>query len=156
MAVVLAAPRQEACRSISPKLVDLTRMPDPKARFRLFVYGSLRKGERDHAALAEAEHVGFARTAPKYRLIDLSVYPALVEGGQLAVVGELYSIDRELRRRLDELKECPILFQRVPIELEGGQRAEAYVMREEQVRGRRRLHVGDWKQRFAPRFGPRR
>ena len=57
---------------------------------------------------------------------------------------------------LDVLKECPILFQRHSIELLTGQHAEAYVMRDEQVRGRRRLHTGDWKKRFSPRFGLRR
>ncbi len=122
----------------------------------LFAYGSLREGERDHAALAQAECLGPATTPPRYRLVDLGVYPALVEGGQLSVTGELYRVDRELRRRLDVLKECPILFQRHSIELLTGQHADTYLMREEQVRGRRRLHTGDWKKRFSPRFGPRR
>jgi gamma-glutamylaminecyclotransferase len=122
----------------------------------LFAYGSLREGERDHAALADAECLGLVATPPRYRLVDLGVYPALLEGGQLSVTGELYRIDRELRRRLDVLKECPILFQRHSIELLTGQHAAAYLMSDEQVRGRRRLHTGDWKMRFSPRFGPRR
>ena len=122
----------------------------------LFAYGSLREGERDHAELAEAECLGLVATPPRYRLVDLGVYPALVEGGELSVTGELYCVDRELRRRLDVLKECPILFQRHSIELLDGRHAGAYLMRDDQVRGRRRLHIGDWKERFSPRFGPRR
>jgi gamma-glutamylcyclotransferase (GGCT)/AIG2-like uncharacterized protein YtfP len=124
--------------------------------FTLFAYGSLREGECDHSELQGAERLGTALTAPRYRLIDLGVYAALVQGGRLSVVGELYAVDRELRRRLDVLKQCPILFYRDRVELGDGTLAEAYLMREEQVRGKRRLHVGDWKQRFLPRFGPRR
>ena len=131
-------------------------MPERGDRFLLFAYGSLREGERDHSAMAGAERLGTAVTAPRYRLVDLGVYPALVAGGSLSVVGELYAVDREVRRRLDVLKECPILFERGLVELADGQMAQAYLMREEQVRGKRRLHVGDWKQRFAPRFGRRR
>jgi gamma-glutamylcyclotransferase (GGCT)/AIG2-like uncharacterized protein YtfP len=125
-------------------------------RFTLFAYGSLREGERDHSELQGAERLGTAATAPQYRLIDLGVYAALIEGGGLRVVGELYAIDRQLRRRLDVLKQCPILFHRGRVELADGTLAEAYLMHEEQVRGKRRLHVGDWKQRFVPRFGRRR
>jgi gamma-glutamylaminecyclotransferase len=124
-------------------------------RSKLFVYGTFRKGERNHEQLAEAEFIGAAVTAPRYRLVDLNVYPALI-AGRMAVIGELYWVDRELRRKLDVLEQCPYLFQRELIELSDEQQVEAYVMRDEQVRGRRRLHVGDWKQRFAPRFGPPR
>ena len=121
----------------------------------MFAYGSLREGERDHAQLQGAQRLGIVSTAPRYRLVDLGVYPALIARGTLSIVGELYSIDRELRRQLDVLKECPFLFQRESVELATGDWAEAYVMREDQVPGRRRLHVADWKQRFAPRVTPR-
>jgi len=124
-------------------------------RSKLFVYGTFRKGERNHDQLSGAEFIGAALTAPRYRLVDLTVYPALI-AGRMAVIGELYWVDRELRRKLDVTEQCPYLFQREAIELSDGEQVEAYVMRDEQVRGRRRLHVGDWKQRFAPRFGPPR
>ena len=123
---------------------------------RLFAYGSWREGERAHSDLAGARRIGTASTLPDYLLVDLGVYAAMVEGGRLSVVGELYAVDRELRRQLDVLAQCPILFHRRKVELVGGESAEAYLMRQEQVRGRRRLHVGDWKQRFLPRFGRRR
>ncbi len=121
---------------------------------RLFVYGSLLGGERDHALLASAEPLGKARTEAAYTLIDLGVYAALVEGGKVAIAGELYRIDRKLRFALDVKRECPILFQRIKIRLEDGTQAEAYAMREEQVRGKRRLSHGDFRRRFAPRPVP--
>jgi len=115
----------------------------------LFAYGSLRRGEPDHELLAGARFLGIKRTEPKYRLVDLSVYPAMIEVSGYCVLGEVYEVTREIRRRTDVLKEVPVLFQRTTITLEDGTRAEAYVMRENQVAGRRRLRVEDWKQRFS-------
>jgi gamma-glutamylcyclotransferase (GGCT)/AIG2-like uncharacterized protein YtfP len=122
--------------------------------YRLFVYGSLLPGERDHALLAGAEFHGPVRTLPKYSLFDLQVYPALVKDGTTEVTGELYSVDATTRSRLDVCKECPILFQRARVELVNGDQAEAYFMRLDQVRGRRKVWNGDWRNRFALRPKP--
>jgi len=119
-------------------------------RLLVFAYGSLRKGEADHGALEGAEFIGNTHTVSNYRLVDLGVYPAMIEFAGSRVFGEVYAVTRDIRRHLDVLKEVPVLFQRVVIGLEDGRTAEAYVMREQQVRGRRRLRVEDWKQRFAP------
>ena len=121
----------------------------------IFAYGSLRRGEPDHAALEGAALVGNVRSAPGYRMVDLGVYPALIAFPGYCVSGELYHVTREIRRRLDVLKEVPVLFHRARITLEDGRIADAYMMHEAQVRGRRRLRVEDWKQRFAPRGGLR-
>lgn len=123
---------------------------------RLFVYGTLLAGERDHALLDGAELVGPARTRAAYTLVDLGVYPALLEGGTVSIVGELYLVDKKQRFGIDVKKECPVLFQRISVDLDDGTRAETYAMREEQVRGKRRLADGDWQKRFAPRPRPHR
>jgi gamma-glutamylcyclotransferase (GGCT)/AIG2-like uncharacterized protein YtfP len=120
-------------------------------RVLLFVYGLELEGERDHDLLGGSELVGVLRTLPRYTLVDLGVYPSLIEGGTCSVVGELYRADKQVRFALDVKKECPVLFRRGNVELEGGVSAEAYFMREEQVRGKRRLKQGSWKERFAPR-----
>lgn len=115
----------------------------------LFVYGSLLPGEPDHDLLATAEHLGSAATQPAFYLVELTGFPALVAGGALSVSGELYRIDAETLRRTDVRKEHPILFQRESIELSDGRFAAAYLMSLAQVRGRRRLKVGDWRKRFS-------
>jgi gamma-glutamylcyclotransferase (GGCT)/AIG2-like uncharacterized protein YtfP len=120
-------------------------------RIRLFVYGSMLDGERDHALLDGAESLGAARTEPLYTLVDLDAYAALLEGGRTSIVGELYVVDRKQRFRLDVAREWPALFQRVIVRIEGGEPAEAYAMRDDQARGKRRLPHGDWRKRFAPR-----
>jgi gamma-glutamylcyclotransferase (GGCT)/AIG2-like uncharacterized protein YtfP len=114
----------------------------------LFDYGSLLAGERDHDLLAGAEFLGPARTKPLYTLVDLGPYPALFAGGNVSVLGELYRIDKKRRFQIDVRKECPVMFQRIKVELEDGRLVEAYAMREEQVRGRRRLKGGSFRDRF--------
>ncbi len=124
-------------------------MAEREAGLIVFAYGSLRKGEADHPALEGAKFLGQAFTAPRYRMVDLNVYPAMIEFPGHRVFGELYQVTREIRRRLDVLKEVPVLFQRIRIELEDGREVETYAMRENQVPGRRRLRTPDWKQRFG-------
>lgn len=121
------------------------------ADIRLFVYGSLLRGEREHALLDQALFVGAARTAPVYTLVDLGPYPALIENGRVSVVGELYLVDKKQRFSIDVKMECPVLFQRIEIRLDDGATAETYAMRDEQVRGKRRLGRGDWRRRFEPK-----
>jgi len=127
----------------------MTERPDERTT-RLFVYGSLLAGEPDHDLLSGARSLGPARTSATYVLVELTGFPALVPGGRLQVVGELYLVDAATLRRIDVKKEHPVLFRREPIELEDGGAAEAYVMSASQVRARRRLKVGDWRERFRP------
>jgi gamma-glutamylaminecyclotransferase len=116
---------------------------------RLFVYGTLRQGEPRHALLEHAELLGLTTTVPAFYLVDLGPHAALVRGGSTAVCGELYRVSLEERRRIDVDRQVPILFTREAIQLVDGSHADAYLLRLEQVRGRRRLAHGDWKERFA-------
>ena len=124
---------------------------EPDGTVRLFVYGLLLQGEREHALLEGAQLLGEARTAPEHTLVDLDFYPVLLVGGNVAVAGELYSVSRELRFKLDVHYQCPALFRRVSVNLADGTRAETYVMDDDKVRGKRRLRGGSWRGRFEPR-----
>lgn len=124
--------------------------PAPPA-CRLFVYGLLLQGEREHSLLEGAPLLGPARTAAEHTLVDLDFYPVLLVGGQVAVLGEVYGVSAELRFKLDVHHQCPALFRRVSVNLEDGTRAETYVMDDEKVRGKRRLRGGSWRGRFEPR-----
>lgn len=117
----------------------------------LFVYGSLLSGELHHFALEGCGLVGVARTGPGFRLVELQPFPCMVASGVRCVEGELYQINRHKLVELDRLKENGRLFHRRTIALSSGERAETYLMNEDQVRGRRRLHVDAWKDRFKPR-----
>ncbi len=116
----------------------------------LFAYGSLLPGEIHEGYLAQARHLGPARTEGGFRLVELAQFPALIASGDSFVEGELYAVSRECLRRLDELKENGRLFLRKALRLESGQVAQAYLMTEDYLRGRRRLRATDWRKRFEP------
>ena len=90
----------------------------------LFVYGSLKRGRANHPQLQAAEYVAVARTAACFGLRMIDDYPALVPGAR-AIVGELYRIAASALSGLDEFEGTGYV--RQEIELEGGQRALAYL-----------------------------
>jgi gamma-glutamylaminecyclotransferase len=74
---------------------------------RLFIYGSLLHDCHNHIRLLGAAPVGPARTAARYRLLDLVDYPGLAEHGGTAVMGELYDVDDKLLAALDLFEGVP-------------------------------------------------
>ena len=131
----------------------LAAVPSADRTCRLFIYGTLLPGERDHALLTGAELLGPALTEPLFQLVELNVYAVLIPDGKVAVHGELYAVDLETRRRIDVARQVPVLFQRTGLRLADGNDVETYVMHPDQVRGKRRLSHGDWRKRFSPAIG---
>ena len=85
----------------------------------LFVYGTLKRGQRNHGLLRGQTFVGEAVTAPLYRLFDFGPYPCLVpapEGGK-AIHGEVFLVQAALLPRLDRLEGAPTVYQLQPIRL---------------------------------------
>ena len=69
----------------------------------IFVYGSLKRGYGLHHLLEGQAFRGPATTCPLYRIFDLGSYPGLVDWPEgLVVQGELYVVDAECLKRLDE------------------------------------------------------
>lgn len=116
-------------------------------RTRVFVYGTLLAGEPNHGLLAGATALGSARTVPGYRLQDLGPFPAMVEAGSGAVVGELYEVSAATLAALDRLEGVPDLYRRVAVKLSSGEVAQTYVMDQRRVEKRPVLESGDWKAR---------
>jgi gamma-glutamylaminecyclotransferase len=98
--------------------------------------------------------VGPAKTKPAFDLFDLGAYPALVDAGATAVVGELYEVTPSQLAAIDVHQEVPRLFGRRRIELEDGRSAEAHLLTRDQVRARRRIPSGDWRARFRAQRAP--
>jgi len=78
----------------------------------VFVYGSLRRGQRYHHLMRGARHIGDYQLPPRYTLFDLGPYPALRPDGRDPVQGEVYVVDAVLLRRLDVLERHPLEFRR--------------------------------------------
>jgi gamma-glutamylaminecyclotransferase len=85
----------------------------------VFVYGTLKRGQRNHRLLQGQEYLGTARTVPRYRLYDQGRYPCLVDApaNGVAVTGEIYSVEESVLQKLDELEGVPTLYDRHPVDL---------------------------------------
>lgn len=125
-------------------------MPNDR-RYRLFVYGTFLEGEPDHELLAGAERVGTAATKPIYKLVEAGASAGIIEGGDTAVVGELYELGAPILARCDLKREHPVLYERRPVQLSDDTTALTYFLRPDQVRGCRRVRDGDWRNRFKAR-----
>ncbi|MET0389607.1 MAG: gamma-glutamylcyclotransferase family protein [Polyangiales bacterium] len=114
----------------------------------IFVYGTLRRGEPNHRQLmgTRARYVGSVWTAPCYELVDLGPYPALLEGGDTSVKGELYEVDDLGLVRLDAFEDVPDLYDRKAVTIPGAP-AYAYFMRKELAAHAPRIEQGDWCRR---------
>ena len=88
----------------TPSALFQSVQPDTSTRH-VFVYGTLRRGEqRDITSLCPApQWVGSASL--RGVLYDLGTYPGVVLGGPKRVLGEVYRIDPQLERQLDEIEE---------------------------------------------------
>jgi gamma-glutamylaminecyclotransferase len=100
---------------------------------RLFVYGTLMRGEHHHGTLAGARFVGTASTLPRFALSLVDYYPAMSRGGECVVSGELYEVAPGMLAALDLLEDVPALYLRERIALADGSDAEAYVLPAERL-----------------------
>lgn len=116
----------------------------------LFVYGTLMRGEVEHPVLREATFIKETTTVDGYRLVESNGRAALITATHGVVEGELYQLGAELLQQLDVLREAGRLYSRQAVTLHDGQQAQAYLMSEDQVRGKRRVQGSSWKRRFAP------
>ncbi len=125
--------------------------------FPLFVCGTFLSGEREHDLLAGTPRRAVATTANVYSLVEVRALAALIDNGTTAVVGEIYDVPYEVIRACDKRRDHPALFHRKEVKLSDGSVAQAYFLREDQARGLRRIHSGDFRARFAvakPEPGP--
>jgi gamma-glutamylcyclotransferase (GGCT)/AIG2-like uncharacterized protein YtfP len=114
-------------------------------RVLLFVYGTLMRGESAHALLGpNARFIAEAQTEPRFTLLDMGQYPALLEGGTTAVRGELYEIDAARLPSLDRYEDVPELYDRLPLAV-SGHAAIAYVMHQHLGRDLAVIASGDWR-----------
>ncbi|MCS5697887.1 gamma-glutamylcyclotransferase [Cyanobium sp. FGCU-52] len=114
---------------------------------RVFVYGSLRRGQSNHDQLrgARAEGEGTLAGAD---LHDLGPFPMAVPGSG-RVQGEVFAVTREQLLALDRFEGVPRLYRRHRRRLVDGRRVWVYLGQAHQVRHSPLLPEGRWE-------GPRR
>jgi gamma-glutamylcyclotransferase (GGCT)/AIG2-like uncharacterized protein YtfP len=122
-----------------------TRMTMPQGSTRLFVYGSLLRGEPNHPLIVAAPLVRPARTARGFRLVSLGGFPGMIVEGDGDVLGEVYDVGPRMLASLDRLEGHPSFYCRIEIALEDGSLVETYLLPTEKYQDRPPVPQGDWR-----------
>lgn len=109
---------------------------------RVFVYGTLKSGQRNAHYMHGARYLGRHVTARRYSMFEFGGYPAVCERGGHAISGEVYLVDERRFRRIDDLEWYPHFYQRIEIPTNWGQ-AWMYVVRLGLCRDKKQL-PGSW------------
>ena len=106
----------------------MSQDPAEPGRHRVFVYGTLLRGLRNHHWLEGSALVARTALAERFTMLDCGSYPALVEGAEQRIAGEVYVVSDHVLAQLDELEEYPSYYDRKIVDLEDGTRAWVYVL----------------------------
>lgn len=106
------------------------------SQHRVFVYGTLMQGLRNHHMMKCARFSGAAKTMlPSYSLVQFpsksspgNVTPGMVKYGNDCVMGELYIVDDECLAILDKFEGVGEEYERSRVMLEDGSQAWAYFL----------------------------
>lgn len=115
------------------------------ATTRVFVYGTLLRGERNHGLLASARFVREASTPVGYTLYALDGHPGMSAEGVGSVRGELFDVDPATLEHLDALEGHPDWYQRSALLLENGDAVETYLLPARFTEGCSVIADGDWR-----------
>uniref|UniRef100_A0A3B4G4K8 Gamma-glutamylaminecyclotransferase n=1 Tax=Pundamilia nyererei TaxID=303518 RepID=A0A3B4G4K8_9CICH len=94
---------------------------------RVFVYGTLKKGQPNNYRMfdsnnGKAEYLGSAFTSQKYPLVitteDNIPFLLNIPGQGHRVHGEIYKVDDQMLKFLDDFESVPTLYQRTVVQLE--------------------------------------
>lgn len=98
---------------------------------RIFVYGTLRRLCGNFANyLKDAVFVGTERTLERFTMYDLGGCPAVVSGGDIGVLGEVYDVTGPALAAIDSLEGYPDLYDRKLTKLADGSDAWIYFLKE--------------------------
>ena len=109
----------------------------------VFVYGTLRRGEENHRMIVGNTILGNTLTDERYTMYDLGEYPAVIQNGKSAIIGEVYDISTDLLATLDKLEECPDYYRRLYIDTPYG-KAWMYVLSRLPDAYDCKIDSGDW------------
>jgi gamma-glutamylcyclotransferase (GGCT)/AIG2-like uncharacterized protein YtfP len=115
---------------------------------RFFTYGTFRQGEcRNHILQGfNAEFLGIITTIPEYKLFNLGHCPAMIEGGDKAIVGELYNLPKIALSTLDIIESHPLYFRHQEIKLIDNTYAISYLF-QRSTDGFDKIATNDWVNR---------
>jgi gamma-glutamylcyclotransferase (GGCT)/AIG2-like uncharacterized protein YtfP len=109
---------------------------------RLFVYGTLKRDQRNFHYMQAAEFIGRFSTESIFSMVVFDDYTAVCEQGRHAIDGEIYHVSDAQFRLLDELERYPDFYQRIVIPTHYGD-AWMYIVKAHLCQGKDLL-PGNW------------
>jgi gamma-glutamylcyclotransferase (GGCT)/AIG2-like uncharacterized protein YtfP len=107
---------------------SITAALTPTGNTRIFVYGTLRDGQRNHQQLSEARFIGTGETVSHFTLRVDNLLPYLDASNPLYPVrGEVYEVDSSGLRAIDHLEGHPRWYRRRVISIRLDKRPGAAV-----------------------------
>ena len=95
---------------------------------KLFIYGTIKRGQCRADVMREQKFLGNVKLVPMYKMFNLGQFPALVEvsveNNGTMIEGELWEVDEDCVRRLDMIEGAPSFYRRQEVKV-AGQEAEA-------------------------------
>jgi len=73
-------------------------------KYKVAVYGSLRRGAGNSSLLKSARYVGKTVLPPHYTMYSLGPFPGVVKGGHTPIIVEIYEVEDHILARLDTLE----------------------------------------------------
>jgi gamma-glutamylaminecyclotransferase len=113
---------------------------------RVFVYGSLMRGQGNHRHLERSSFVCAARTQPLYRMHSLGAFPGVVARGAQAIEGEVFDVDAATLDRLDSLEGHPTFYRRTLITLDDKSIVSMYLLQRTDLKRYPIVASGSWLQ----------
>jgi len=69
------------------------------------VYGSLRKNMHNNYTLGKSEYIGSFNSDPIFTMYSIGDrYPAVISEGSTSILMEVFSVDKEVQKKLDHLE----------------------------------------------------
>lgn len=88
-----------------------------KEQHYVFVYGTLRRGLRNHSLLKGAKFIGFAKTKERYTMYVRTIPFVNKNIKTSQIIGEVYLVDDETLSKLDYLEDHPHWYYRELIDV---------------------------------------
>lgn len=111
-------------------------MSDSSSHHRVFVYGTLMSGLRNHHYMEGAKFLGASKTLlPSFNMVQFpsvsspgNLTPGLLKNGSHCISGELYMVSDHGLEVLDQLEQVGFEYERSKVMLEDGSQAWTYFL----------------------------
>ncbi len=89
-----------------------------RKNFKIFVYGTLKKGFSNHHYLSDSKFLGDAETVEKYVMYIKDNIPFVSEREKVSrIQGEIYSVTKNTLKRIDLLEENTLWYNRKEVKV---------------------------------------